>query len=172
MPGRMLDSNKWKRTRVHEIVDGRTYPYEAKEPWTITGKTYNIENSSQRSASNPCNIGKQIITRPSKEKYGYLPHFHQGLDSSMLGFFGNSEEIEDFLVGGKGNLQGIHSEGSFDLDACSSGKTNENDVDSHPSACSSGKTHDKEIDTSVSSPGHSSLHKKEEVILVMGCWYL
>ena len=76
MPGRMLDSNKWKRTRVHEIVDGRPYPYEAKEPRTITGKTYNIENSSQRSASNPCNTGKQIITRPSKEKYDYLPQFH------------------------------------------------------------------------------------------------
>ena len=76
MLGRMLNSNKWKRTRVHEIVNGRPYPYEAKEPRTITAKTYNIENSSQRSASNPCNTGKQVITRPSKEKYGYLPHFH------------------------------------------------------------------------------------------------
>jgi len=99
MPGRMVDCNKWKRTDVGHIVDGRSYSYHADEPKMISHRSYSIENSQQGSASNPCDRGKQIISRPSKEKYGFLPQFHEELGSSMPGFSRNSEVMEGFLIG-------------------------------------------------------------------------
>jgi hypothetical protein len=164
MPGRMLDSTKWKRTDVDHIVDGRSYSYQAKEPKMISHRTHNIEKgtasnnietSQQGTASNSCDRGKQVITRPSKEKYGFWPQFHEELSSSMPGFFGNSEDIEDFLVGGKEKFQEIRRELGAHSGGISSGETHEKDIGSF------GETHEKDVDGSVISSDHSPLHKRK-----------
>lgn len=164
MPGRMLDSTKWKRTDVDHIVDGRSYSYQAEEPKMISHRTHNIEKgtasnnietSQQGTASNSCDRGKQVITRPSKEKYGFWPQFHEELSSSMPGFFGNSEDIEDFLVGGKEKFQEIRRELGAHSGGISSGETHEKDIGSL------GETHEKDVDGSVISSDHSPLHKRK-----------
>jgi hypothetical protein len=161
MPGRMLDSTKWKRTDVDHIVDGRSYPYQAEEPKMISHRSHNIEKgtasnnietSQQGTASNSCDRGKQVITRLSKEKYGFWPQFHEELSSSMPGFFGN---IEDFLVGGKEKFQEIRRELGAHSGGISSGETHEKDIRSF------GEPHEKDVDGSVISSDHSPLHKRK-----------
>jgi hypothetical protein len=160
----MLDSTKWKRTDVDHIVDGRSYSYQAEEPKMISHRTHNIEKgtasnnietSQQGTASNSCDRGKQVITRPSKEKYGFWPQFHEELSSSMPGFFGNSEDIEYFLVGGKEKFQEIRRELGAHSGGISSGESHEKDIGSF------GETHEKDVDGSVISSDHSPLHKRK-----------
>lgn len=124
LPGRMHDSNKSKRTDVGLVANGRLYSYQTTEPEMIIQIDHSIENTQQVITLNPGDSGKQLISHPSKEKYGYLPQFHQELDSSMPASFGNSENIEVFLVGGKEKLQEMRR----DLNSHSS-EINKNDID-------------------------------------------
>ena len=73
----------------------------------------------------------------------------------MPGFFGNSEDIEDFLVGGKEKFQEIRRELGAHSDGISSGETHEKDIGIF------GETHEKDVDGSVISSDHSALHKRK-----------
>ena len=146
MPGRMHDSNKWKRTDVGLLVYGRLYSYQATKPKIIRHRAqYSNENRQHVITSNPGDTGNQLISRPSKEKYSYLPQFHEELDSLMPGSFGNCEKIEDFLVGEKEKLKEIRG-----------------DLDSH-----SGEIHENDIDEPVLSSDHNSLRERKK--LTVGC---
>ena len=64
MPGRMRHCNKWKRTDVGHMVDGRSYSCQAKEPKTIKHRGYSVENILQATMSDSCDEYDLVISRP------------------------------------------------------------------------------------------------------------
>lgn len=114
------------------------------------------ENSQQVVTSNPSDRGKQDISHPSKEKYRYLPQTYEEVDSSLHGLFGNSEQIEGFLVGGKQKLQEIRRELEYYSNSSRLGKTAEKDN-------GIGESHDNAIGGPVLSSDSSLVAKRKKV---------
>lgn len=112
--GRMVDDSKWKRTVTGAMVDGEPYVFKPAEPRTIRLSAHgdeagNVKNGD-KNTTNPVHRGDQLISRPSFAKYGHLPQYRWDLGDYPKGAFGNSENVEDFLVGGKEKLQEIRRE--------------------------------------------------------------
>jgi hypothetical protein len=90
----------------------------------------------------------------------------RGTKQFYASFFGNSEDIEDFLVGGKEKFQEIRRELGAHSGGISSGETHEKDIGSfgetHEKDIGSfGEPHEKDVDGSVISSDHSPLHKRK-----------
>jgi len=114
------------------MIDGISHVFAPRQRGKVRPRCHSDENGNvgqKGGVDNHSRRNEQLISPPSKEKYGHLPQFRwPDIGERPTGCFGNSEDIEGFLVGGREKLQEIRKE-LQSYSSPSPKETSEEDID-------------------------------------------